>query len=257
MNVALVYFTYERDAELLGMSLQALPQLRSREGDEVSVFVFDDANAPLAVVPEGVVYEQTSFDRKGNLNGLECIDGMLALYESVFERTGAEWIVKLDCDTYLNDLDWLRGMDAATVAQAGCRHVNDFCSGACYAVSRAGVAAVRERLTGETWRKRARKAWCEDRVIGRIAETTAFRVVWLGSIFNEPKRGVLYHDWMNDGEACMELLVAPYAVDFKRCRWNSVPDDYEKDREKGTARMRAYVEFLKQEKETEQNEQQN
>lgn len=248
MNVAIVYFTYERDAELLGLSLQAVDRLRAA-GDNVSVYVFDDASAPLAEVPAGVVYEQTSFERKGNLNGLVCVDGMLDVYERVFAETGADWLVKQDCDTFMNDLEWLRDKDVERVGQVGSKHVNDFCSGACYALSRAGVAAVRERLSDAAMRKRAGKAWCEDRVIGRVLETTELHIEWLGSIYNEPKEGVLYHDWMNDGEAGMELLVVPFAVDFKRCRWNSVPENYEADRETALARMRKYVEFWKQGKE--------
>ena len=255
MKIAVVYFTYGADAELLGLSMHAMEALKAH--DEVEVFVFDDANAPLEVVPEGCTYEQTHFDRKGNLNGIECIDGMLALYESVLERTGADWVVKLDCDTYVNNLSFLRGVNVEHVAQVGTNHCHDFCSGACYALSLAGVRAIKARLSEELMRQRAAIAWCEDRVIGRVAETTGLRVVKLGSIYNVVRAGLLYHDWMNNVELSMEELQEAAAVDFKRCRWNSVPDDYEKDRAKGTARMRAYVEFLQKGKEIEDNEQQN
>lgn len=241
MKIAVVYFTYGGDAEFLGLSLEALELLRNREGDEVSVFVFDDANAPLAVVPEGVVYEQTSFAREGNLNGVECVDGMLEAYARVFERTGADWVIKCDSDVCLNDVEWLRGYDVRAVAQVGTSHVQSFCSGACYAVSAAGVAAVQQVLTDETVRLRANIGWNEDRIVCRAAIMSGMRVENLGSIYNVPREGLLYHDWMNEAEAPLEELAKPYAVHFRRCRWNTTPEEVAGDRAKALERMGAYV----------------
>lgn len=249
MKIGIVYFTYGGDAEFLGLSLAGLEMLRKQTGDEVEVFVFDDAAAPLAVVPEGVVYEQTSFAREGNLNGVACVDGMLEAYAKAFER-GADWVIKIDSDVVLNDVDWLRGYELQAVAEVGCRHVNDFCSGACYALTRVGMEAVREALTDANTRRRANIGWVEDRIVGRLCSMSGLRVVYLGGVYNVPHEGLLYHDWMNEGMAPIEELVRPYAVHFKRCRWNTTPEEAENDRAKALERMRAYVEYLKQEKET-------
>ena len=76
MNVALVFFTYEGDAALLELAVQAAPRLR-RQGHTVDVYVVDDAAKPLAVPPAGCRYRQTGFARRGNLNGAECVVGMV------------------------------------------------------------------------------------------------------------------------------------------------------------------------------------
>ena len=244
MNVGLVYFCYRGDEVLLGMALQAAERLR-RRGDAVTVYLLDDVKAPLEVVPPGVVYKRTSFERGGNLNGLECIVGMVDEYERILRVGGHEWLVKVDCDTFLNSLDWLRGLSCREVAFSGTIHVNDHCSGACYAVSRAGVECLQTRLQEPSWRGKAARGFCEDKVIYHMSRLSGLDVLALRNEGNELD-GSLYHDWLAVERVHPRELLRAYAVDFKACRWNSRPEYWEQDAITALERMKQFCDYLKE-----------
>lgn len=237
MNVALVFFTYAGDAELLELAVKAGPWLRG-QGHAVDVYVMDDAAAPLAVPPAGCRYRQTRFERCGNLNGAECVAGMVQAYEEVFERGVYEWVVKVDADTFVNDLEWLRGVPGVF---AGTVHVGDYCSGACYALKRAGVEWLRERMVEPSWRGAAQRGFCEDKVIFNMCRLSGLGVHAVRA--DGVPDGKLWHDWEGVRLPMAELTRAA-AVDFKRCRWNSRAEFWEADRAEGLQRMREYVNFL-------------
>lgn len=247
MKFAIVFFTYVNDAELLGLALRGVERLRRlNPGDEFDVFVRDDACAPLEVVPEGVQYTQTHFNRCRNLNGLECISGMLAEYAAIFEQGDYDWLIKADCDTYINDVEWLRKHDAGLVLHVGTNHVHDYNSGACYALSAAGVQQIRSFMGSESVVRRVARAWCEDKAICRMAVICGNAVV-MDNAANNIKAGLLYHDWKGEYAATLEDLKLPYAVDFKRCMWHSTPEAFEEDRAKAVARMAEYAAYVENE----------
>lgn len=66
---------------------------------DVPVHLIDDASSPVenTIFPEGVFYEQSSFNRLGNLNGPECIRGELDVFMSHLKMD--ETLVKIDPDT--------------------------------------------------------------------------------------------------------------------------------------------------------------
>lgn len=237
MNVALVFFAYEGDAELLELAVKAGPWLR-RQGHEVDVYVLDDAARPLAVPPAGCRYWRTRFERGGNLNGAACVQGMVEAYEEVFDSGLYEWVIKVDSDTFVNGLEWLRGVDGVF---AGTVHVEDYCSGACYAVKRAGVEWLAERLMEESWLRAAQRGYCEDKVIFNMCRLSGMGVHALRA--DGVPDGKLWHDWQGE-RLPLSVLKRAYAVDFKRCRWNSKEDNWEADRAEGLRRMREYVNFL-------------
>lgn len=98
MNYAI--FVYGGDAAALRICID---QVR-RVDDEAHFYLFDDGRWPLEAedVPEGddVTHEVTWFDRRGNLNGLECMRGMLGC---MYRIPGEGAVVKLDADTLLMD----------------------------------------------------------------------------------------------------------------------------------------------------------
>lgn len=237
MNVALVFFTYEGDAALLELAVQAAPRLR-RQGHAVDVYVVDDAARPLAVPPAGCRYRRTEFARGGNLNGAECIVGMVDVYDDVFRGGVYEWVIKADCDTFVNDVEWLRGVQGVF---AGTVHVNRHCSGSCYALRRDGVEWLRARLAEPSWRGAAQRGYCEDRVLFNMCRMSGMGVHALAA--NGRPDGMLWHDWKGERLAPKELTRA-YAVDFKRCRWDSKPENWAADAVEGLQRMREYVNFL-------------
>lgn len=242
MRVALVFFTYAGDAELLAEAVKAVPALRAR-GDVVDVYVADDAAAPLPAdaVPEGVEYMRTDFARRGNLNGAECVRGMAEVYAGIMRRGGYRWLVKCDCDTWLNSLEWVRRVDAAVHSIVGTVHVRDYVSGACYAMSRWAVERVAEALRTPLWYGACERAMCEDKCFFYLCKEICGGELGRPARDGEPHPLRLYHDWMHAPRVELASLADAAAVDFKRCRWHSPAAAWSEDRAEGLARMRAYA----------------
>ena len=251
MNVGIIFFSYRGDKALLELSLRAVPRLRE-QGHEVTAYVADDGAAPLSgplnVPPCGIKYYRTTFDRKGNLNGVECIRGMAEEYEAILRKTGHDWLIKADCDTFINHLRWLDGVDPEATSMVGTIHVETYCSGACYAISRRGAARLPGLLEKKLWQERAERAHCEDRFFWH-----ALRMTGNGDVLARHANGAeishlrLHHDWQHPGISLAELTEAA-AVDFKRCRWHTPAANWESDREQALTRYRAYIEHIENKK---------
>lgn len=108
VNFCFCVFTYGDDAYMLGQCIRALRKLGATRKN---IFVFDDGNDPLPYPPPNVQYQQTSFDRKGNLNGAECVNGELWCMYEASKRSNAHVVVKVDSDIILNSLDWILERD--------------------------------------------------------------------------------------------------------------------------------------------------
>lgn len=240
--MALVFFTYAGDAEFLELSVQAATRLR-RQGHAVDVYVADDAAAPLAKVPSGCKRWMTRFKRRGNLNGAECICGMVDVYNAIFKNGFYEWVLKVDSDTFVNSLDWLHGVSAQDYALAGTVHRKDYCTGPCYAVSKNGAEWLRDRLHEPSWRGAAERGFCEDKVIYNMCKFSGLKLHVL-KLEGEP-HGKLWHDW-EGVQLPFEELQRAYAVDFKFSRWDSKPENWAADAAAGLQRMREYVNFLRE-----------
>ena len=91
MNYAI--FCYREDHQCLGLCLE---QIRSIDR-AAQFYLFDDAAKPLfpAQVPAGndISYKITYFARRGNLNGLECVRGMLGC---MLDIPGDDPVIKID-----------------------------------------------------------------------------------------------------------------------------------------------------------------
>lgn len=245
MKIAMVFFCYAGDARLLAVALRAVPFLR-RRGDLVDVYVVDDAAAPLGAenVPEWVHYRQTGFDRGGNLNGLECIEGMVGVYDELMAAGWYDWVVKADCDTWVNSFDWLRGVDAARVSFVGTVHVNNHASGACYALSRCGAELLAGALLNPLYRGAAVRGHCEDKVMYNLCRLIGDNVLGRPARDGEPHPLRLCHDWELEPRAAFDDLRQAAAVDFKRCRWNSKPELWQQDCVAAVERMEAYADYV-------------
>ena len=243
MNVALCFFTYSGDATLLDMAVQAVPRLR-RQGHKVDFYVIDDAFSPLEMPPAGCRYWRTTFDRKGNLNGAECIVGMVDEYAAIFRMGLYEWVIKVDSDTFLNNIDWLKEVSSQNTAFAGTIHVNEHCSGACYAVSRNGVDWLQERFKESSWVGAAERGYCEDKVLYNMCKLSGMQVHALRA--DALPDGKLWHDWQGEKKPFTELKKA-YAVDFKACRWNSKKTNWAIDKKDAIERMKQYTTYLSHE----------
>ena len=104
MNAA--FFTYAKDALPL---VQSVGAFRDAGGENVAIF--DDAANPLPnsfikeIAPD--LYEQTTFERRGNLIGWPCVFGILDCLEQACESFRAERILKIDSDTMVLDFGWV------------------------------------------------------------------------------------------------------------------------------------------------------
>lgn len=101
-KVAFVWFTFDGDADCL---LTSVESVRRMHGAEVPICLYDDAAHPLSQevvrLVRPTVYEQTDFNRQGNLNGKACILGMLNCLQGAGRVTQSTWISKIDSDTLL------------------------------------------------------------------------------------------------------------------------------------------------------------
>lgn len=245
MKIAIVFFTYDKDAGLLNQALRGVKRLRAKYTDwQIDAYICDDANHPLEDVSTEWLRQQTTFDRQGNLNGIDCIRGMLAVHAEIFAQGGYDWVVKTDSDTYINNLDWLMGIDKDRVAQVGTHHINDFNSGSCYAFSEAGVRSMLALLEDEIIQKRCNIAYKEDVVMTRLARQAHMEVVQNENEQNEPGEKKLFNDFDTEEELPLSELQGAAAVAFKNCRWHDTLEKYIADVSRAEERMTAYADYV-------------
>lgn len=240
MNIGLLFFSYAGDAPLLALALQAVPRLQA-QGHTVTAYVVDDAAAPLPAPPAATVYRQSSFDRCGNLNGLACITGMASVYAEL--APAHDWLLKADCDTFVNHLQWLDAVDPATVGIVGSIHCNKHVSGACYAISAAGSAVLDKQLADPLWQGRATRAHCEDRYFYNALRMEGL-ALGRDNTANAIHPHLLHHDWYINGNQEFSALPTAAAVDFKACRWGSPQNQWAADSATALTRMNQYLETL-------------
>ncbi len=158
MNYAI--FTYANDAECLQLCVR---QIR-RVDTDAQIYVFDDANAPISPEhrPDGIFYRATTFPRHGNLNGKDCILGMLAAMRSI---PGTAPVVKIDADTLLMNTAPIRAaFDLDAVHAGGVACFAPFTlSGCCYWVDRTALAVAYDLIAADD--QPTRDQWPEDRTI--------------------------------------------------------------------------------------------
>lgn len=143
-------FCYRDDEPLLALCAERLQQL----DPAAHIYAISDASAPVRKVPEGVQLRETNFPRGGSLNGLPCVAGMLSVFRELLENEGAGYLVKLDADTWVNDLPGWDEDDG--VGYLGFERWQAFQPGGhCYRLSRAAVARMcelfEERSQAKLW----------------------------------------------------------------------------------------------------------
>lgn len=157
MNIAIVYFSFYKDKALLLQSLRAIPRLTKDGRDTITTFVFDDASSPIGPEPFAgaeVRYSTTDFPRGGNLNGTTCVLGMAACFRNIFDALSPDWLIKVDSDVFINDLEFLRNLDPTTVGGSGSFSELHFAHGCLYAISAYGLDAIENQLAREDVVKR-------------------------------------------------------------------------------------------------------
>lgn len=116
MRVTIVLPTYAQDAALCAQAIRGVERLRRLcPDDRIRLVIADDAAAPLPETPQGADERlTTTFPRSGNLNGIACIRGLLDTYAAA-ALVDDDWVVKMDSDTYLCHLEWIRDREEGHV----------------------------------------------------------------------------------------------------------------------------------------------
>jgi hypothetical protein len=197
-----VIFTHGPDYPAAALASAALDRL----GVEV-VWAIDRAEA--VAVPEGVAFIHTHFERRGNLNGIACVIGILETLAAV--GAGADWVLKVDSDAMLLTLQWLldRLEDLVGFTYAPSRGETGI-FGFCYAFQPPALprflAAARAR--GET------AVTAEDMVMGELGASAGschrhpFRDAWAGGANGFGP----YSTWIWDTRQTVAWWVARYGA---------------------------------------------
>lgn len=97
-----VAFTYGPDAPLLALAAR---RIRALDPAAVIVAVDDpDSPTPAETRAPDILYREGAFPRGGNLNGLDCISGMLSTMSALMDEFDADHVVKFDSDLWANNL---------------------------------------------------------------------------------------------------------------------------------------------------------
>lgn len=153
LKFCFVYFSYRYDAYLLGQSLRALRMLPKRLANKSNIFVYDDAQNALPYAPNACRYNLTHFNRNGNLNGTECVDGMLFCMLEAARLSGADVVIKIDSDIILNNLNWVKDFNPLQSHIGFQIQRQSHVSGCCYSLPSSALVRMLKALKNEPFSK--------------------------------------------------------------------------------------------------------
>lgn len=160
-KLAAVIFTYPKDYEAAGYAARALRNCGAR------VYLAIDSKDPKIHIDGGQVI-RTHFPRGGNLNGIECMTGILDTLAAV-QQEKDQWLLKVDSDTIVHSLAWLKVDPAFDLVGTGhdpAKNDGRTLYGCCYAIRPKGLEALRAKIV-ETGTKKTK---CEDLMLGNAGE---------------------------------------------------------------------------------------
>lgn len=133
-----VCWVCSRDYPLIPLHYRMLRMLT----DDAVIYIYDKtekegAETPPPRLPKGASAIGSDFNRRGNLNGKECIENMLQFYAHLGEM-GVNTIVKVDADTFVTSLDWIK-----SGANIGFHSANGYYwTGCCYALTMPTIMGI-------------------------------------------------------------------------------------------------------------------
>lgn len=161
-KAAAVIFTWPKDYEMAGIAARALRNCGVR------TYLAIDSKDPRVHI-DGASLVSTNFPRGGNLNGMDCMVGIVDTLAAV-AREEDDWVLKVDSDTLVHSLDWLWDVPTeATLAGTGhdpAKNDGRTLYGCCYAMRPSGIAALREQILHAG----TRATKCEDLMIGNAGQ---------------------------------------------------------------------------------------
>lgn len=108
MKVNFCWFSYERDGSILPYSVGSV----LKNFPDAKCFIYEDGLRPIGepfrtqLLEQGARIRKTWFLRKGNLNGIECLRGMLGAMKEASE--GVDWVGKIDSDNIIHRSDYIK-----------------------------------------------------------------------------------------------------------------------------------------------------
>lgn len=174
MNAAFLTFTCRRDVDLVPLWAHAVRRLVP-EAPLVCAVDRADEDMPL---PRKVTRLVTDFDRRGNLNGVEAVAGILGCIRLVGEATGLP-VVKIDCDTVLAGAAWLEELGTRDYVGFEGGHALT-ATGICYGMTAAGAEKIMRGISPWPWQTSGKLP--EDQTIFALAQmyTRARLHPWAG-----------------------------------------------------------------------------
>lgn len=167
MTAAFLTFTCARDADLVPLWAESVRRLLPAAPLYCAVDQ-EDAAMPLPKKCRRIV---TCFDRRGNLNGITAVAGILATAHAVATATGLP-VVKIDCDTVLTGSAWLRAFADPQLDYLGFEGGHPLtASGLCYAFGRRGAEKILRSITPWPWQREGK--FPEDQTICALAHLHA------------------------------------------------------------------------------------
>lgn len=162
MNYAI--FTYRGDAECLDICVKQILKADS----EAHVYIFNDGADPIVdfSCAKNVFLRYTWFPRKGNLNGLECIRGILMSMLSI-PTPGP--VIKVDADTLIMSTDLIKNSLASGKLAGGMQCAIPLAwSGVCYWLTRQAICDALHLLVTREFPTRGNYPYPEDVTISQI-----------------------------------------------------------------------------------------
>lgn len=197
-NIGVIIFSYYKDEDFLTLCLKGLLHTIAKSHMfNVRVFVIDDNNMKKKIKIKNLPIKEyngnlevlyTDWDRKGNLNGFDCMYGMISTYYTLTQKYNLDYVLKFDSDCFLNTFDYIIDTENAlknmnipvdNLLQTGSSFCNICCQGCAQTMTKKAVdylMSIFHNMKNETnehvktLKRRVTSGYYEDRVISLILE---------------------------------------------------------------------------------------
>lgn len=191
-KIAICYFSYAQDIDFLNQSLKSIKHvIDSDKHIDARVYVFDDGRYKKQIkkkelsIPCTLI--TTNFNRNGNLNGFECINGMFTEYTKILKKFEYDYLIKLDSDCVLNSFDYIHSVENVlrkqnrfdSLAQIGSYFAKLCCYGCCQTFTKLGISTIMNLCNhmsagvskqAQVMKKRVENGWNQDKVVSILME---------------------------------------------------------------------------------------
>lgn len=197
-KIGIVIFSYYKDENFLALCLKGLMHtIKKHPQYNVKLFVVDDSTMerqidtsllPLEECGDSLEIMYSNFKRNGNLQGFECMVGMLNIYKNLIEIHDFDYIMKFDSDCVLNDLTFLKkteeyiknaNLSFDNLLQVGSDTYGFQCQGCAQTMTKKGIYSLYtlfyNMIQGNTpqaniLRKRVSFGYYEDKMFSMLLE---------------------------------------------------------------------------------------